>query len=108
MHDLFRRFSGFVSRAIASFWTFLLAIILIAGTGTVFNYSDAWKSNLNSILHLSGLLLLIFLQRALIHSEKATHLKLDELIQATKGARNELASVEKKAEHHIENLRQRD
>ena len=106
MHELFRQLSSFISRAVASLWTFLLAIVLIAGTGVAYHFSPEWKENVSFIVHLISLLLLIFLQRALIHGEKATHLKLDELVQATKGARNEIAAVEKEAEHEIENLRQ--
>ncbi len=39
--------------------------------------------------------------------KKATHLKLDELIRSIEGARNEVASIEDKAESEIDELKQK-
>src|SRR5687767_9586558 len=98
MHDIFRKFAVVVSRIVGSGWAFMIAIGLVLGTGWYFNFSEAWKSNLGFVSTLTVLLLLFFLQKSQNHNDKATHLKLDELIRAAEGARDEVASAEKQAE----------
>lgn len=105
MHDIFRKFANVVSQMIGSAWAFLFTIALILGTGYYFSFSASWKNNLSVVATVTALFLLIFLQKSQNHSDKATHLKLDELIRAAEGARNELASVEEEAEREIDQLR---
>ncbi|MEO6049891.1 MAG: low affinity iron permease family protein [Pyrinomonadaceae bacterium] len=50
------------------------------------------------------LLLLFFLQKSQNHSDKAIHLKLDELVKALGGARDEIAA----AEHHADKDMEKD
>ena len=51
-------------------------------------------------------MVLFFLQKSQNHNDKATHLKLDELVKAVEGARNEVVSVETKAEKDIDELKE--
>ena len=106
MHDIFRRFAGVVSRKDGSGWAVMIAVGLVLGTGLYFNFSEAWKSNVSFVSHLTVLLLVFFLQKSQNHNDKATHLKLDELIQAAEGARNEIVSAEKQAAKDIDELKQ--
>ena len=108
MHDVFRRFAAVVSRIVGSGWAFLVAAALFAGTGFYLNFSEAWKSNVSLIATVTALALLFFLQKSQNHSDKATHLKLDELVQAVEGARDEVVSVELQTEREIDELRQRE
>jgi len=108
MHDTFRRFAVLVSRKVGSGWTVLFAVALLLGSGTYFRFSDGWKSNVSLIATVTALTLLFFLQKSQNHSDKATHIKLDELVQATKGARNEIAFAEEQTEKVMDELRQRD
>lgn len=85
-----------------------MAIALLAGSGIFYRFSDGWKSNVSLIATVTALTLLFFLQKSQNHSDKATHIKLDELIQATKGARNEIAFAEEQTERVMDELRQRD
>jgi low affinity Fe/Cu permease len=107
-HDTFRRFAVFVSRKVGSGWTVLFAVALLAGSGTYYRFSDGWKNSVSLVSTVTALTLLFFLQKSQNHSDKATHIKLDELIQATKGARNEIAFAEEQTERVMDELRQRD
>lgn len=107
-HDSFRRFSGVVSRKTGSGWTVLFAAALLLVSGTYYGFSDGWKNNVSLVSTVTALTLLFFLQKSQNHSDKATHIKLDELIQATKGARNEIAFAEEQTEKIMDELRQRD
>ena len=106
MPELFRKFSGQVSRLIGSVWSFLFVITLIFGTGFLFNFSIEWKSYVGFTISIIALLVLFFLQKSQNHNDKATHLKLDELVKAVEGARNEVVSVETKTEKDIDELKE--
>jgi low affinity Fe/Cu permease len=106
-HDSFRRFAALVARKTGSGWTFLFAVALLTGTGVYYGFSDNWKNNVSLVATVTALILLFLLQKSQNHSDKATHIKLDELIQATKGARNEIAFAEEKTEQIMDELRQR-
>ena len=105
MEDLFRKFAVAVSNAVGSIWTLFLIIVLVLGTGMYFNFSPAWKSNTSFAATLSALLLLCFLQHSQNHSDKAAHLKLDELINAYEGTRDEVISVEDEPKKQMERLK---
>ena len=105
MHDFFRRSARKVSQIVGSGWTFMFAIGLVLGTGWYFDFSERWKNNLGFVSTLTVLLLLFFLQKSQNHNDKATHLKLDELINALDGARDEIASAEHQAEKDMDELR---
>jgi low affinity Fe/Cu permease len=82
--------------------TFLLAVtvVVIWGvTGPYFGYSDTWQLVINT-----GTTIVTFLMVFLIQATHtlALQLKLDELIIATKNARNEVAGIEEAADQVIE------
>lgn len=106
MQELFRQFAQRVSGMIGSVWTFLIFIALLFVTGFWFDFSVEWEGNLSFLIAVVTLSALFFLQKSQNHGDKATHLKLDELVRAIEGARNEVVSVEKKADEHIESLRE--
>ncbi len=106
MHDIFRRFAEVISRLVGSGWALLVLICLVTGTGLYSSFSDNWKINAGFASTISALIILIFLQKSQNHSDKATHLKLDELIQALDGARNEIVSIENQPERDLNELKQ--
>lgn len=90
---------------IESVWAFIVLIISVAASGYYFDYSDKWKINVSFIAAVITLAALIFLQRSQNHNDDATHLKLDEIILAIGGARNEVVSVEEQSGKHINRLK---
>src|SRR5205809_221826 len=105
MQELFRKFAERVSKMIGSVWAFLIFISLLLITGFLFRLSLQWENSISFIIAVITLSALFFLQKSQNHSDAATHLKLDELIKAVEGARNEIASVEQQAEDDLEKLK---
>ena len=106
MHDIFRKFAGTVSRIVGSGWALMLAILVIVGTGSYSGFSDFWKDLTAFVANLTVLFLVFLLQKSQNHSDKATHLKLDELIRASESARDEIVAAEDKAEKMMDGLKQ--
>jgi low affinity Fe/Cu permease len=95
--DAFRLFAKRSSSMLGSAWAFAAAIliILIWGlTGPMFHYSDTWQLIINTGTTIVTFLMVFLIQNTQNRDAKAVHLKLDELIRALKGARNELVDLE--------------
>ncbi len=105
MINLFHKFALHMSRIIGSVWAFFIAVILIILGSLHIGYTEKWT--VESIVVLVTFLMVFFLQHSQNVGEKATHLKLDELIRSIEGARNEVASIEDKAESEIDELKQK-
>lgn len=105
MDEVFRKFAIFISNVVGSVWAFLAVIIAVAASGCYFDFSDRWKVNASFAAAVISLSILIFLQRSQNHNDKATHIKLDELINALEGARDEAASIEDQPEKHMDHLK---
>jgi low affinity Fe/Cu permease len=85
--------------------TFILAtgtILIWAITGPIFHYSDTWQLVINTGTTIITFLMVFLIQATQNRDTTALQLKLDELIIATKNARNEVAGIEEAAEHVIE------
>jgi low affinity Fe/Cu permease len=109
MNDFFRRFSHSVSNVVGSSWAFLIAIIVIAAwtvSGPIFNFSDTWQLIINTGTTIVTFLMVFLIQNTQNRDAKAIHLKLDELLQAVEGARNNLIDLEDMADEELEELQQ--
>jgi low affinity Fe/Cu permease len=105
--DAFRIFARHSSMVLGSAWTFASAIliILIWGlTGPMFHYSDTWQLIINTGTTIVTFLMVFLIQNTQNRDAKAAHLKLDELIRALKGARNELIDLEKLTDEDLTSL----
>ncbi len=105
MQDFFRIFAAKISQFIGSLWALVILVLSISLTGYYFNFSGKWESNISFVLSVVTLTVLVFLQKSQNHNDKATHLKLDELIKASEGARDEVAAVEDEAEASMDELK---
>lgn len=97
MNDTFRKFARFISEKVGSPWAFILAlltIILWIITGPLFQYSDTWQLVINTATTIVTFLMVFLIQNSQNRDSRAFHLKLDELIRAVRGARNELVDLE--------------
>ena len=105
--DAFRISAKHSSMVLGSAWTFASAILIIAIwglTGPMFHYSDTWQLIINTGTTIVTFLMVFLIQNTQNRDAKAAHLKLDELIRALKGARNELIDLEKLADEDLANL----
>lgn len=97
MNEFFRKFSQKISNAVGTSWAFIIAVLVIfiwAITGPIFNYSQTWQLIINTGTTIVTFLMVFLVQNAQNRDAKATHLKLDELIHAVKGARNKFIDAE--------------
>jgi low affinity Fe/Cu permease len=105
--DAFRIFARRSSMVLGSAWTFASAILIIVIwglTGPTFHYSDTWQLIINTGTTIVTFLMVFLIQNTQNRDAKAAHLKLDEVIRALKGARNELVDLEKLSDEDLTSL----
>ena len=96
-HDRFRHFAAWASEVVASPLAFLLACALVvvwAGSGPLFGFSDTWELVINTGTTIVTFLIVFLIQNAQNREAKAIQLKLDELIRAVAAARTGLVGLE--------------
>ena len=105
--DAFRIFARRSSAVLGSAWAFGIAILVIVIwglTGPAFHYSNTWQLIINTGTTIVTFLMVFLIQNTQNRDAKAAHLKLDEIIRALKGARNELIDLEKLADKDLTSL----
>jgi low affinity Fe/Cu permease len=105
--DAFRIFARRSSVVLGSAWAFASAILIIVIwglTGPTFHYSDTWQLIINTGTTIVTFLMVFLIQNTQNRDAKAAHLKLDEVIRALKGARNELVDLEKLSDEDLTSL----
>jgi low affinity Fe/Cu permease len=105
--DAFRIFARRSSMVLGSAWAFASAILIIIVwglTGPTFHYSDTWQLIINTGTTIVTFLMVFLIQNTQNRDAKAAHLKLDEVIRALKGARNEFIDLEKLADEDLTSL----
>ncbi len=109
MQDFFHKVAQKISNAVGSPWAFMLAILIIVVwgvSGPIFHFSDTWQLVINTGTTIVTFLMVFLIQNTQNRDAKVIHLKLDELIRATKGARNHLVDLEDLTEEEIKHLEQ--
>jgi low affinity Fe/Cu permease len=105
--DAFRIFARRSSTVLGSAWAFGIAILVIVVwglTGPAFHYSNTWQLIINTGTTIVTFLMVFLIQNTQNRDAKAAHLKLDEIIRALEGARNELIDLEKLADKDLTSL----
>ena len=115
--DAFRVFAHRSSVMLGSAWAFAAAVLVILVwllTGPTFHFSDTWQLIINTATTVVTFLMVFLIQNTQNRDAKAMQLKLDELIRAIKGARNQLVDLEdlsdeelKKLEKQFQSMRKR-
>ncbi len=107
--SLFTIFSKATSAAAGKPLTFIMAVVLIivwAVSGPLFAFSDTWQLVINTSTSIMTFLMVFLIQNTQNRDSMAVQLKLDELISALKGARNELIDAEDMDEKDIAGKRE--
>lgn len=105
--NAFRIFAHGSSRVLGSPWAFIIAITIIVVwgiTGPAFGFSDTWQLIINTGTTIVTFLMVFLIQNTQNRDSKAVQLKLDELIRAVKGARNDLLDLEDLSDEQIKKL----
>jgi low affinity Fe/Cu permease len=107
MNDLFRKFAATASHAVGSPWAFITAVVIVIGwaaSGPLFHYSDTWQLVINTGTTIITFLMVFLIQNTQNRDAKAIHLKLDEMIKATKGARNSMIDLDNLSDEQLKQL----
>ena len=110
MGEVFRRLAHRVTLAVGS-WQFFIAslgvLLIWAATGPLFGFSDTWQLLVNTsttiLTYLLGILILLEANRQARES-KVVH---DELIEATRGARNSLVNLDEMSDEEVSEIERR-
>jgi low affinity Fe/Cu permease len=107
VRDAFRVFARKSSTILGSAWAFTVAVLIIiiwGATGPTFRYSNTWQLIINTGTTIVTFLMVFLIQNTQNRDAKAAHLKLDEIIRAIKGARNELVDLEELSDEDLKKL----
>jgi len=107
VNDSFRIFARRSSIVLGSAWAFTLAIVIIAVwglTGPTFGFSNTWQLIINTGTTIVTLLMVFLIQNTQNRDSKALNLKLDEVIRAVKGARNQLINLEGLSDEDLKSI----
>src|SRR5256714_11009270 len=107
--DAFRVFARRTSNVLGSAWAFVAAVLVIViwgMTGPTFHFSDTWQLIINTGTTIVTFLMVFLIQNTQNRDAKAVHLKLDEIIRALRGARNELVDLEELSDEDLKKLEQ--
>lgn len=109
MIQKFERLATRVATAAGRPRAFLIAlsIVIVWGlSGPVFRWSDTWQLVINTGTTIVTFLMVFLIQNTQNRDTEALRLKLDELIIATAGARNEFVTIEDLSDDELARLEQ--
>src|ERR1700752_4247909 len=107
--ELLEKFSHQATKATGTSVAFITAVLVIvvwAGTGPLFHYSDTWQLVINTGTTIVTFLMVFLIQRSQNKDALAVHLKLNEIVAAVHGASNRLIDVEDLNERELVKLHQ--
>ena len=105
----FSAISQSLSRWAGSARTFYAAVGLIllwSLSGPYFHYNDTWQLIINTSTTIITFLMVFLIQNTQNRDNDILHLKLDELIRATKEAHNAALSLDKLGSRELQKLRE--
>jgi len=89
-------------------------VVAWSGLGPHFRFSDTWQLIMNTVSSIVTFLMVFLIQNTENRDTREIHLKLDELIRAKQGARNEFVGLERlsdddlaKMEEHLTAVRKK-
>jgi low affinity Fe/Cu permease len=108
MDRLFTRIASASATALGQPLAFILSTLLViiwAGSGPVFHYSDTWQLVINTATTVLTFLAVFLIQNSQNRDGAAIQAKLDELIRAVEKARGQFIGIEHLTEGQIEKIR---
>jgi low affinity Fe/Cu permease len=105
----FERVSHWLAEKTGSPATFSLAlagILIWAVTGPLFHFNDTWQLIINTSTTIITFLMVFLIQNTQNRDTDEIHIKLDELLRATKGARDEVLALDDRTARQLKELRE--
>lgn len=109
MDKFFSKFANSVSAMVGSHWSFIAAASLIIGwaaSGPLFHFSNTWQLVVNTATTIITFLMVFLIQNTQNRDAKAIHLKLDDLLEATRGTHTGFVDLEDRTTKELSALKQ--
>ncbi|HET8656298.1 MAG TPA: low affinity iron permease family protein [Longimicrobiaceae bacterium] len=109
MREFFRIFATRTSQVVGSAWTFIVAVVAIvlwACTGPIFQYSNTWQLVINTGTTIVTFLMVFLIQNTQNRDSRSMQLKLDELIRAVNSARTGMVDLEDLSDADLDRLQE--
>ena len=106
--SLFTRMAMAVAKAAGKPATFAAAagiVVVWAASGPIFGFDDTWQLVINTGTTIVTFLMVFLIQNTQNRDTEAMQIKLDELINAVKGANNALLDLEELDEKTLDSIR---
>lgn len=87
-----------------AFFVAALIVVVWLISGPVFDYSDTWQLIINTGTTIVTFLMVFLIQNTQNRDGRAIQLKLDEIIKATKNARNRMIDLEHCTDQELDEL----
>ena len=81
--------------------------LLWMATGPLFHWSDTWQLVINTVTNIVSMLMVFLIQNTQNRESSALQLKIDELLRAVRGAKNEFINLEDLNEDDLKRLKER-
>jgi len=88
----------------AAFLGAILIILIWAGSGPLFRFSDTWQLVINTATTIITFLMVFLIQNTQNRDSRAIHVKLDELIKSVRSARNSVIDLDRLTDEEMKEL----
>ncbi|WP_293879722.1 low affinity iron permease family protein [Sphingomonas sp.] len=108
MDDLFTRIASSIAAASGQPGAFILALVTViiwALTGPIFAYSETWQLIINTGTTIVTFLMVFLIQNSQNRDTASMQAKIDELLYALEGAREQFIGIEHLSSSEIERIR---
>src|ERR1700748_1918048 len=95
--NFFERFSNWATAATGSSAAVIIAaatVVIWAGTGPLFSYSETWQLVINTGTTIVTFLMVFLIQKSQNKDSKAIHLTLNELLASHEATRNRMVNID--------------
>jgi low affinity Fe/Cu permease len=110
MNEMFSKFATAVARQSGRPTVFALAwalLLLWAASGPFVGFSENWQLIINTATTIITFLMVFLIQNTQNRDSLAVQIKLDELIRAIEGARDDFIDLEQLSEKQLDTLREK-
>jgi len=107
IHDHFGRFASAAANWLGSTWAFVgagLVVLAWMAAGPLLHFSQSWAQAISTGTGPATFLMVFLIQNMQNRDTRAVNLKLNELILAIDGARNQLIDIERLTDMELDEL----
>ena len=107
--DIFTRFTGRTSAVLGHAWVFVVALgflVVWAGSGPLFHYSDTWQLIINTSTTIITFLMVFVIQNTQNRDNMAMNIKLDTILKKLQITEKDLLDAEDMSDKVLEDKKE--